>query len=102
MVALQSKYNGKGFTFIGVALNETAPSMRAFIKKNKIVYPVLMVDDKLVGAFNTLVDGGVRAIPTSFVINSSGQVTQIITGARSKEVLEKIIIELLRKPVVSK
>ena len=102
MVALQSKYGAKGFTFIGVAINETVPSMRAFITKNKINYPVLMVDDKLIGAFNTLVDGGVRAIPTSFVVNSSGKVTQVITGARSKEYLEQIISELLRKPVVSK
>jgi len=102
MVALQSKYESKGFTFIGVAVNETVPSMKRFIVTNKINYPVVMVDDKLIGSFNPLVEGGVRAIPTSFVVNSSGQVTKVITGARSKEVLDQIIFELLRKPVVSK
>ena len=102
MVALQRKYGARGFTFIGVAVNETLPSMRQFIVKNKINYPVVMVDEKLISAFNTLVDGGVSAIPTSFVINSSGKVTQVITGARSKEVFEKIISELLPQPVVSK
>ena len=102
MVALQSKYGATRFTFIGVAINETVPSMRAFITKNKINYPVLMVDEKLIGAFNPLVNGGVRAIPTSFVVNSSGKVTQVITGSRSKEVLEQIISELLHNPVVSK
>ncbi len=102
MVALQAKYAGKGFTFIGVAVNETAPSMRDFINKSKINYPVVLVDDKLVGVFNPLVEGGVRAIPTSFVVNSSGKVTQVITGARSKEVFEKIILEALRKPIAPK
>ncbi len=102
MVVLQNKYARKGFTFIGVAVNETEPSMRAFIAKYKINYPVVMVDDKLMGAFNPLVEGGVRAIPTSFVVNSSGKVTQVITGSRSKDALEKIILEALNKPVAPK
>ena len=102
MVALQSKYSRKGFTFIGVAVNETAPSMRSFIKKYKINYPVVMVDDNLIGAFNTLVDGGVQAIPTSFAVSSSGTVTRVITGALSKEALEQLILQVLTKPIVSK
>ncbi|MEI7694342.1 MAG: TlpA disulfide reductase family protein [Chlorobium sp.] len=102
MVALQTKYGRKGFTFLGVAVNETEPAMRAFMTKNRINYPVVMVDDKLMGAFNPLVEGGVRAIPTSFVVNSSGKVTQVITGSRSKDVLEKIILEALKRPVAPK
>ncbi|MEI6639865.1 MAG: TlpA family protein disulfide reductase [Chlorobium sp.] len=102
MVTLQTKYGRKGFTFIGVAVNETESSMRSFVKKYKINYPVIMVDDKIIGAFNTLVDGGVQAIPTSFVVSSSGKVTQVFTGARSKEVLEQLILQALTKPIVSK
>ncbi len=102
MVSLQAQYGRKGFTFIGVALNETEPNVRAFILKNKISYPVVMADDQLVSAFNRYVDGGISAIPTSFVVNSSGRITQVITGARSKVVFEKIIVEALRKPVPHK
>ena len=102
MVALQAKYARKGFTFIGVAVNETDPRIRAFIKKNKISYPVIMVNDKLVSAFSAFIDGGLRAIPTSFVVNSSGRISQVITGARSKEVFEKIITDALRKPETHK
>jgi thiol-disulfide isomerase/thioredoxin len=98
MVAIQTKYGRKGFTFIGVAVNETEPRIRAFIKNNKITYPVVMVNDKLVSAFSVFINGGLRAIPTSFVVNSSGRITQVITGARSKEVFEKIIVDALRKP----
>ena len=102
MVALQTKYGSKGFTFIGVAVNETEPAIRAFITNNKISYPVVMVDDKLMGAFSRYVAGGISAIPTSFVVNSSGRISSVITGARSKEVFEKIIVDALRKPVIAK
>lgn len=97
MVILQNKYGRKGFTFIGVAVNETEPNMREFIKKNKITYPVVMANEQIVNAFSRYVDGGIRAIPTSFVVNSSGRIIQVITGARSKDVFEKIILDALRK-----
>jgi thiol-disulfide isomerase/thioredoxin len=102
MVTLQSKYGRKGFTFIGVAVNETEPAVRSFITKNSINYPVVMVDEQLINSFSRYVAGGIRAIPTSFVINSSGRVTQVITGPRSKEVLEKLIADALRKPGILK
>ena len=102
MVELQSKYGRQGFTFIGVAVNETVPSIRSFISSNKITYPVVMADDQLVNSFGRYVEGGVRAIPTSFVVNTSGRISLVITGARSKEVFEKIIVEALRKPVTPK
>jgi len=100
MVALQQQYGRKGFTFIGVAVNETEPAIRDFIIKNKISYPVVMADDKIVSAFSRYVSGGFNAIPTSFVVNSSGRMTQVITGGRSKEVFEKIIVDALKKPQI--
>ncbi len=97
MVILQNQYGRKGFTFIGVAVNETDPKIRAFITKNNISYPVVMADDQLVSAFNRYVEGGIHAIPTSFVVNSSGRMTQVITGARPKAVFETMIIDALKK-----
>ncbi len=98
MVSLQQQYGRKDFTFIGVAVNETEPSIRDFIVKNKIGYPVVMADDKIVSAFSRYVAGGLNAIPTSFVVNSSGRITQVITGGRSRAVFEKIIVDALKKP----
>jgi thiol-disulfide isomerase/thioredoxin len=102
MVALQTKYGTKGFTFIGVAVNENEPAIRRFISSNKITYPVVMADDQLTSAFGRYVAGGLSAIPTSFVVNSSGRISSVITGARSKVVFEKIIIEALRKQATPK
>ncbi len=97
MVALQNQYGRKGFTFIGVAVNETEPKIRDFISKNKISYPVVMADAQLVSAFSRYVEGGIHAIPTSFVVNSSGRITRVITGSRSKSVLDQIITDALKK-----
>jgi thiol-disulfide isomerase/thioredoxin len=99
MVALQSRYGRQGFTFIGVAVNETEPAIRAFKTKYGINYPVVMVNEQLINSYSRYVAGGISAIPTSFVVNSSGQISQVITGARSKEAFEKIITDALKKPV---
>ncbi len=98
MVALQNKYAKKGFTFIGVAVNENEQTIRTFIKNNGIGYPVVMADPQIVGAFSRYVEGGLRSIPTSFVVSPSGKITQVITGSRSKDAFEKLIVEALRKP----
>lgn len=98
MVALQKVYQAKGFTFIGVAVNENDKSIRNFVKSSGINYPVVMANQQLVAAFSPHVSGGMSVIPTSFVINRSGQVTQVVTGARNKAVFEKMILEAL-KPV---
>jgi thiol-disulfide isomerase/thioredoxin len=91
MVAIQKAYAAKGFTFIGIAVNETEPSVKSFIRSNGITYPVLMATPALVGAFNKYADGGITGIPTSFVVDSSGNLTATMVGPRSKEMFEQII-----------
>jgi thiol-disulfide isomerase/thioredoxin len=98
MVALQNKYSANGFTFIGVAVNETVPTIKSFIADNRISYPVVMANDQLTNYYGRFVDGGLQAIPTSFVVSSSGRIIQVITGAKSKAEFEKIILAALRKP----
>lgn len=98
MVELQKKYKAKGFTFVGVAVNENDESIKNFMKTNGITYPVMLADQKMVGAYGRFIEGGLRSIPTSFVVNRSGRITQVITGARSKAEFEKMILDAL-KPV---
>ncbi|MGB8248568.1 MAG: TlpA disulfide reductase family protein [Chlorobium sp.] len=96
MVQLQNTYKAKGFTFVGVAVNESDETIKSFMKSNGISYPVVMADQKLVGAYGRYVEGGIRSIPTSFVVNRSGRIVQIVSGARSKAVFEKMILDALR------
>lgn len=97
MVALQKVYAPKGFTFIGVAVSDSEPAIRAFVSKAGISYPVMMGDEKTVGAFSGHVRGGMRSIPTSFVVNSSGRITEVITGARSRDEFEEKILQSFKK-----
>ncbi len=99
MVALQAKYSSKGFTFIGVGYKDTNPAIRDFTTKMQLNYPVVIADDKLSAVFSGYTKGEIRAIPTSFVVDSAGRVIQVITGGVSKEAFEKIIVGALKKPV---
>lgn len=91
MVALQKVYEKEGFTFVGVAVNESEPNIRSFMQKNGITYPVIMVTQELVDAYGRHVDGGLNGIPTSFVINSSGMLTGVIIGPKNREAFDQII-----------
>jgi thiol-disulfide isomerase/thioredoxin len=97
MVSLQNQYVKKGFTFVGVAVSDTEPTIRNFARQNRISYPVVMGNEEIIKAFSRYVDGGIRGIPTSFVVNSSGKITRIIVGAVTREDFEKMILEALGK-----
>ncbi|MBN1278313.1 MAG: TlpA family protein disulfide reductase [Chlorobium sp.] len=98
MVELQKKYGVKGFTFIGAAVNENEVSIKKFMKANGITYPVILADQKIVSAYSRYVPGGLRSIPTTFVVDRSGKITRVFSGVRSKADFEKMILDAL-KPV---
>ena len=91
MVQIQREWASKGFTFVGIAVNEQVPNVQEFMKRNSINYPVLMATPALVQAFNRYVDGGISGIPTTFVIDASGNLTNVIIGPRDKAAFEQII-----------
>jgi thiol-disulfide isomerase/thioredoxin len=97
MVAVQKAWSAKGFTFVGIAVNETVPAVKGFMKSNGINYPVIMATPALVQSFNRYVEGGISGIPTTFVIDASGNLTGVIVGPRSKEAFEQIIGASLAK-----
>jgi len=102
MVALQNLYAQKGFTFIGVAVSDSESNIRDFARQNRISYPVVMGQDAMIRAFSSYIDGGITGIPTSFVVNSSGKITGVIVGPRSREDFEKLILQAIGKPGITK
>lgn len=95
MVALQKKYGPKGFSFIGVAVSDSEVNIREFVRRSGIDYPVAMADQGVVSAFAPFVAGGLRSIPTSFVVDRKGRIIHVVAGARSGEVFEEMILEAL-------
>ena len=89
--ALHEEYSAKGLEVIGIALDRGGVSdVRPFVRANGVTYPILIGDQKVTADY-----GGIRGIPTTFVIDRKGRIVQKFVGYRSKEVFESAIQELL-------
>lgn len=89
---LYDQYRGKGLEIIGVALDDGGEAdVAPFAQQNQINYPLSAVGaQQLAQAY-----GGVRGIPTTFLIDKQGKIAKKYVGYQSKEVFEKEIQALL-------
>jgi len=93
-IELVEKYKDDDFVVLGVAVDprefENTDKVKPFIKQMGINYPIVY-DTKGISQMY----GGIRSIPTTFVINRDGKVVGRIVGSRPKDVFEGIIKDLL-------
>lgn len=90
---LQKQYGGKGFQFIGVALDDL-DAVQTYLKTSTIAYPVLIGEDqatKIAGRYGD--DEGV--VPYTAFINRKGQIAFIQYGAMSQDLARQVINSLL-------
>ena len=91
LIKLQNDYGDKGFSVIGMSVDEKGPSVVVkMINKEKINYPVLMARGKTARDF-----GGVAGIPTSFLVNKQGMIVKRYPGYVPHAMLEKDIKDIL-------
>lgn len=95
MVALQNEYEQKGFTFIGITVDEDMTKAREFVRDYGINFPVVVADQQIVDAYSRHVQGGLRSIPTSFVIGADGSLSSVHVGAQSKMAFDGMIREAI-------
>lgn len=87
LIKLQKKFSSKGFSVIGLSVDEKGPKVVVkLIKKEKINYPVLMSDSRTAKGF-----GGIAGIPTSFLVNRQGEIVKRYPGYVPFSLLEKDI-----------
>lgn len=96
LIELQNKYSDKGFTVVGIAMDEDGKiSVAPFVanerfdvngQKLPMNYPILLGTDAAADKF-----GGILGYPTSFLISRDGRVVQKIQGLKSMDDLEKMI-----------
>jgi len=92
-VELQKKYGKDGFVIIGVSLDQAGTDVvKAFAGKNAVNYPMVMGTDAVVAAF-----GGVEAIPTTFLIDRTGQIRDRKLGAEETAEYEKKVLSVLNE-----
>lgn len=93
-IELYKQYKDKGLAVIGIALDvEGINIVRPFVQRYGVVYPVLLSDGQVAKAY-----GGINSIPTTFVIDSTGNIRRKYVGYREKSVFEADIKEFLPKP----
>ncbi len=95
MVELQNEYEDKGFTFLGVTVDEDLSQARAFVSDAGINFPVVVADEQILNAYSPYVQGGLRSIPTSFVISADGSLLSVLVGAQTKMFFDEQIREAL-------
>ncbi len=89
--ALQNDYRAKGFEVVGISVDEDgSQAVKAFVEKKGINYSILMSTDEVVEAY-----GGIRAIPTTFLISRDGKIVRKYFGEQRKSVLEEAIKKLI-------
>jgi peroxiredoxin len=72
---LWTTMKGKDFAVMGVSVGETEATVRDFVGKNKMLYPVFLDSSGAIGtAF------GARSIPTTYVIDKTGKAIAGIVG----------------------
>jgi cytochrome c biogenesis protein CcmG/thiol:disulfide interchange protein DsbE len=88
-IALNDAYAKQGFVMLGAAVDEPA-RVKAFVKQMSMNYTVLIADQNMQNNF-----GGIRGIPTTFVIDKEGYVVRHYVGFTPKEQFEQDIKDLL-------
>jgi cytochrome c biogenesis protein CcmG/thiol:disulfide interchange protein DsbE len=90
-VELQSEYGRDNLVILGINLDQGGVNgVKAFAKQYKINYPVLLPTQQVVAMY-----GGIRAIPTTFIIDRKGQVRQGFEGYRPKDYFVNVLAELI-------
>ena len=90
-VELHEQYKDKGLEIVGISLDREGVSVvKPFVQKFQIKYPIMMTDGKIDKAF-----GGITSIPTTFLIDSAGNISKKYVGYYDKAVFETDIKKLL-------
>ena len=94
-IELYDKYNNKGLEIIGIAIQSGSPeNIKLFSEHYKINYPILTDINgnesyKAFSDYGTISGVGMRAVPTTFLIDRDGYIVRTYRGARPGNVFLK-------------
>jgi peroxiredoxin len=91
------RYRGEGFTILGLSTDPSAGGVDAYVSKRGVTYPIAMATLDLKREF-----GGVREIPTSFLIDRNGHIRYTVRGFWAGPALRAAVGRLLDEEVVER
>ena len=93
-IELMDEYGPKGLVIVGVSLDEDEMAVVGnFSREANINYPILYAGEMAGHLDNKM--GGMRGIPTTFLVDRQGNVIKKIVGVAPKEMWSKEINKLL-------
>jgi len=87
-VKFYNKNKDKGIVIIGICVGSKETDIKEIIKEYKISYPVCISDGKIENAY-----GGIRFVPTTFIIDRNGYIIKKQIGPMNEEQLHNIFQE---------
>lgn len=88
---LHQRHAAKGFSVVGISIDEEHDKAKRFAEKKKLAYPVFL-DAGATPAWSTF---HVRSIPAVFLIDSQGQIVQQWLGKVNIEEVEQAVAKLV-------
>ncbi|MFH1858482.1 MAG: TlpA disulfide reductase family protein [Candidatus Omnitrophota bacterium] len=92
LVSLYNAHREKGLVVIGISLGDSEDTLRHYIQKMGITYPVVAGDDQIVELYR-----GIYFLPTAFLIDREGLLRKKFFGYRDREAIEHLILPLLEE-----
>ncbi|MFN4226516.1 MAG: TlpA disulfide reductase family protein [Candidatus Ratteibacteria bacterium] len=89
-IKFYNSYKDKGIVIIGVAVSSKLDDIKNMVKEKNITYPVCQSDGKIESLY-----GGIRAVPTTFIIDRNGNIREKKVGALTEKELIDITKDLL-------
>ena len=88
---LYAELKGKGFEIVGISMDhEGTDVVKEFARELRIEYPIVMGDEKDAEAF-----GGIMGLPTTFIIDRSGNIVKKYVGLPPAGDMERLVKELI-------
>lgn len=101
-ISIQAAHQDRAFTAVGISMDisyeglknadEAWGKVTPFVSSHKMNYPILMGDQSVSNAY------GLKAFPTTYLIDKSGRIAATYVGVVSKDNVEANVDKLLREP----
>ncbi|HWF11900.1 MAG TPA: TlpA disulfide reductase family protein [Bryobacteraceae bacterium] len=92
-VQLQQRYEGRGFSVLGVSMDQGGwNAVKPYVAKKLVNYPVVMGNEQTAALF-----GGLESIPLTLVIDRSGRIAAIHLGLCTRAEYENDIAAVLNE-----
>lgn len=92
-IEIQKEYQAKGVEMLGIAFGqEGVDAVRKFVKEQNVNYTNLLATEDVIRQF-----GGIKGIPTTFVMTPNGDIFKKYVGYTDKAVFVEAIEELLAR-----